>query len=72
MDYSSMVESLDKMLKDAATAQSGLQASGAGCHRWIRCHSSATSPIVEGAPVLIHAIKARSNLNDAPHSLSRN
>ena len=78
MDYSSMVESLDKILKEAAAnpdrrpGQAGLPMPEAGGHRCIRSHSSATSPIVDGVPLLIHAINARSNLNASPHSLSRN
>jgi len=78
MDYSSMVESLDKMLKEAAVdrgrgaEQTCQLISDAGNHRCIRTHSSATSPMVDGVPLLIQAMKARSNLKAAPHSLSRN
>ncbi len=78
MDYSSMVESLDKILKEAAaesdrrTAHGCLLTPEVGAHRWVRSHSSATSPMVNGVPLLIQAMKVRSNLNAGPHSLSRN
>jgi len=63
MDYSSMVESLDKILKEAAAdSDSGaahrcLLKPEAGAHRCIRSHSSATSPMVNGVPLFIQAMK---------------
>ena len=78
MDYSSMVESLDKILKEAAAdrerrgEQDCAVVPDAGAYRYIRSHSSATSPMVDGVPLLIQAMKARSSVNAAPHSLSRN
>lgn len=72
MDYSSMVESLDKMLKATAAAKACLQPSETERQPYLRSHSSATSPMVDGVPLLIQSMNPRSNLNAAPHSLSRN
>ncbi|MFG0408448.1 hypothetical protein [Pseudomonas sp. NY5710] len=72
MDYSSMVESLDKMLKEAAAdcPHEGEPASqvftGAGNHQCIRSHSCATSPLVDGVPPLLQGMNARLNLSVAP------
>lgn len=72
MDYSSMVESLDKMLKATAAGKACLQPSDTELHPYLRSHSSATSPMVDGVPLLIQSMSPRPNLNAAPHSLSRN
>lgn len=72
MDYSSMVESLDKILKEAAAdcpregGPAGQVFAGAGNHQCTRSHACATSPLVDGVTPLLQGMNARSNLSVAP------